>query len=34
LAVEGAAPLADNGFKVALLRNAVERALATVGGAE
>jgi xanthine dehydrogenase YagS FAD-binding subunit len=34
LAVEGAAPLADNGFKVALLRNAVERALAKVGGAE
>lgn len=33
LAVEGARPLAHNGFKVDLLRNAVRRALETVGGA-
>lgn len=33
LAVEGAEPLAHNGFKVDLLRRAVKRALQTVGGA-
>jgi xanthine dehydrogenase YagS FAD-binding subunit len=33
LAVEGAQPLAHNGFKVELLRRAVRRALETVGGA-
>lgn len=33
LAVEDARPLAHNGFKVALLRRAVKRALQTVGGA-
>lgn len=32
-AIESAAPLAGNGFKVALLRNAVVRALETLGGA-
>ena len=32
LAVEGAASLGDNCFKVDLLRNAVVRALETVGG--
>lgn len=32
LAVEGAQPLAHNGFKVELLRRAVRRALETVGG--
>jgi xanthine dehydrogenase YagS FAD-binding subunit len=32
-AVEGAKPLAHNGFKVDLLRRAVLRALETVGGA-
>jgi xanthine dehydrogenase YagS FAD-binding subunit len=31
LAVEGAAPLANNAFKVALLRNSVVRALETIG---
>ncbi|MDQ0463519.1 xanthine dehydrogenase YagS FAD-binding subunit [Caulobacter ginsengisoli] len=33
LAIEGAQPLADNGFKIELLRRAVVRALETVGGA-
>lgn len=33
LAVQGARPLAHNGFKIDLLRRAVARALATVGGA-
>lgn len=33
LAVEGARPLAHNGFKVELLRHAVRRALETIGGA-
>jgi xanthine dehydrogenase YagS FAD-binding subunit len=32
LAIEGAQPLAHNGFKIELLRNAVIRALQTVGG--
>jgi xanthine dehydrogenase YagS FAD-binding subunit len=32
MAVEHARPLAQNGFKVALLRNAVIRALQTIGG--
>jgi xanthine dehydrogenase YagS FAD-binding subunit len=32
MAVEHARPLADNGFKIALLRNAVIRALQTIGG--
>lgn len=32
MAVEHARPLARNGFKVALLRNAVIRALQTIGG--
>lgn len=32
MAVEHARPLIDNGFKVALLRNAVIRALQTLGG--
>jgi xanthine dehydrogenase YagS FAD-binding subunit len=32
MAVEHAQPLAHNGFKIALLRNAVIRALQTVGG--
>jgi xanthine dehydrogenase YagS FAD-binding subunit len=32
MAVEHARPLAHNGFKIALLRNAVIRALQTVGG--
>jgi xanthine dehydrogenase YagS FAD-binding subunit len=32
LAIENAAPLAHNGFKVGLLRNAVVRALQTIGG--
>jgi hypothetical protein len=31
MAVEHARPLADNGFKIALLRNAVIRALQTLG---
>jgi xanthine dehydrogenase YagS FAD-binding subunit len=33
-AIEGAQPLADNAFKVELLRNAVIRALKTIGGPE
>lgn len=32
LAIEGAQPLAHNGFKIELLRNAVIRALQTIGG--
>ena len=32
MAVEHARPLTQNGFKVALLRNAVIRALQTIGG--
>ena len=32
LAIEGAQPLAHNGFKIELLRNAIIRALQTVGG--
>jgi xanthine dehydrogenase YagS FAD-binding subunit len=32
LAIEDARPLAHNGFKIELLRNAVVRALQTVGG--
>jgi xanthine dehydrogenase YagS FAD-binding subunit len=32
LAIEDARPLADNGFKIELLRNAVIRALQTIGG--
>ena len=32
LAVEGARPLAQNGFKITLLRRAVLRALTTIGG--
>jgi len=33
VAIQGAQPLAHNGFKVELLRRAVRRALETVGGA-
>jgi xanthine dehydrogenase YagS FAD-binding subunit len=32
LAIEGATPLEGNAFKVPLLRNAIIRALQTVGG--